>query len=96
MTVHDKECVRCGFCCKQSPCVYGKAQSSRNPRCIYLSFDSCILCTYRCTKWEEIQTLEKNAQYSMCDSGCSSTLFNFDRNKVILRTQRYAVKRMLK
>jgi hypothetical protein len=53
------------------------------------------LGTYVCGIWKIIQELEKDVKYPMCGSGCSSTLFNKDREKVINNITRKATQRIL-
>tara|TARA_R110000823_G_scaffold26515_1_gene77271 strand:+ start:360 stop:749 length:390 start_codon:yes stop_codon:yes gene_type:complete len=79
-------CVRSGFCCKQKPCPFGKATSKTNFACVYLGGDEAG--EYYCEKYEEIQAgmPENGADFSPAfNTGCSSTLFNPARTKVILK-----------
>ena len=98
--VQIKECVRCGYCCKVSPCKYGhkpeKPDESTNNYCIYLLVDDCEIGTYKCEIWDWIKyVLEEDALYPMCGSGCSSTLFNTDREMVLKIMAEMAAERLL-
>ena len=77
-------CVRSGFCCKQRPCAYG-LWNKEQTQCAFLEvekeFPDFIL--YKCGKYEEIKTLPGSDIHPSFGSGCSSTLFNDDRNKIL-------------
>ena len=73
-------CVRCGFCCRRGPCAAGQVTSPTNPACRFLIQDGIH---WNCGKYEEIVKHEKGNRFPMMGSGCSSTLFNEDRRRVI-------------
>ena len=62
-------CVQCGYCCTVLECSYGKWDIEHN-RCTHLTEDNL------CAIYDEIVEKEKNSQFPMIGSGCSSTLFN--------------------
>jgi heterodisulfide reductase subunit C len=96
-----KKCVQCGYCCKQGPCEHGRAHNFHSPflnhpkACIYLRHDDDNLSTFRCVIWNAIKEREKNARFPMCGSGCSSTLFNEHRHRVLQEIREMAVVRLL-
>ena len=63
------ECVQCGYCCSKRPCSYGE-WDYKNNKCKELTKYN------KCSKYDEITEKEKNSQYPMMGSGCSSSLFN--------------------
>ena len=70
VTIPTKDvCVQCGYCCTVLECVYGAWDIEHN-RCIHLTEDNL------CAIYDEIVEKEKNSQFPMIGSGCSSTLFN--------------------
>ncbi len=77
-------CVRSGFCCKQKPCPFGEVTSPTNLACKFLGGDTAG--QYFCMKYDEIQAGRPDnfADFSPAfNTGCSSTLFNPDRDRVI-------------
>ena len=84
-TIEFASCVRSGFCCKQRPCPFGKPTSEDNLACIYLGGDKPG--NYFCEKYDEIQAgmPDNMADFSPAfGGGCSSPMFNEDRDKVLL------------
>jgi len=75
----DAPCVRSGFCCKQAPCIHGKAISPANSACKYLVGDRPGY--YSCGIYDWIVA---NDSFHTFNTGCSSTLFNDDRDEVIV------------
>ena len=80
-----QKCVNCGFCCMLAPCAYGK----RNPDtgwCFYLvlSKQGKGYEQYVCQKYEEIKNTEGSWLHPAFGAGCSSTLFNERRNRVVI------------
>ena len=75
-------CVRSGFCCKQGICPYGEWDEKAH-QCKFLQEDDPELGTHFCGKYEEIKKIEKDHRNKMFGCGCSSPLFNNDRDKVI-------------
>jgi len=97
-----KPCVQCGYCCTVRTCSYGfYGHSQRNVLCRHLvRNEQCVrksgtpLTTYTCNIWDKIKYMEKGSPYPMCGSGCSSTLCNVMRDKVIEVIKEMAVERM--
>lgn len=105
-----KECVRCGYCCKQGMCKWGyyryreiihKHGTEGLPSaevvkwCPFLRKANNQLGVHYCILWDYIKFMDKGSKYPMCGSGCSSTLFNPDRIKVINNIKNWAVFRCL-
>jgi SPP1 gp7 family putative phage head morphogenesis protein len=91
-----KECVRCGFCCKQRLCQWGELTNNEEATedtnlCRFLATDNKELGTYKCLKWEYIEMIDTHCIHTMCGTGCSSTLFNTDREKVLEKIAQMAV-----
>jgi len=96
-----KPCVQCGYCCRIRPCVYGTKNQLHpvSESCIYLLRNigpTSRIQTYFCGMWETIKELEKDAKFPMCGSGCSSTLFNPMRDRVLQVIKEMAVERLTK
>ena len=93
-----KPCVQCGYCCRIRPCQWSFRCSNTGAFggiCVHLSVDSASnLRTYTCDIWDKIKYMEKGSPYPMCGSGCSSTLFNTMRDRVIQVMKEMAVERM--
>lgn len=77
------QCVRSGFCCKKAPCPYGEGVP-----CVHLIPDpSSTAGQYLCARYDEISK-DPGAYWSPAfGAGCSSPLFNTDRERVLLRRQ---------
>lgn len=75
------KCIQSGFCCTIAPCIYGES-GKNDPACIFLAEPTEPYGQRLCSKFDEINELEKNSKYPMMVSGCSSTLFNRMRNQV--------------
>ena len=69
-------CVKCGFCCRQGACSYGRWDASRGA-CAFLTGDD------KCSKYDEIVETEKDSAMPMFGCGCSSPMFNERRNRKI-------------
>lgn len=71
-------CVNSGYCCKVAPCPFGEWDNDKN-QCKYLTGDN------HCGKFEEIVALPKERWESSpaFGAGCSSTLFNSERQRII-------------
>ncbi len=80
-------CVRSGYCCKQRPCPFGTADDSG--ACVHLVPDPASTAgQYLCAKYEEIRR-QPGAELSPAfGAGCSSTMFNRDRELVLVRLGR--------
>jgi hypothetical protein len=82
-------CVRSGFCCKVRPCPYGAVKSLTDSACRYLEVDHEIIPgvpLYRCGQFEWIMKYVPESEWRMSPAfggGCSSPMFNNDRNRVI-------------
>lgn len=78
-------CVRSGFCCKQAPCSAGEVTSETDQACKFLEVDREVqgVLIYRCGKHEEITARPGYGMLPMFGSGCSSTLFNEGRQRVL-------------
>ncbi|MBO8161552.1 MAG: hypothetical protein H0Z24_07950 [Thermosipho sp. (in: Bacteria)] len=70
------DCVQCGYCCKHTPCYYGK-WDDKKMQCTYLTEDNL------CGIYEKIVELEKDKPPSeqMFGSGCCLNYMNPDRLK---------------
>jgi len=78
-----KACVRSGFCCKRGPCPYGESVSADNPACKFLVGDKPG--EYSCGKYDEIIKDPSSAFSPAFGAGCSSTLFNPERDQVLIQ-----------
>jgi hypothetical protein len=82
----DSRCVKCGFCCKQGPCPYGKWDKEKH-QCAFLEEQPDK--TYLCGRYAEIVAhIEDCGHRDDCPAfggGCSSTLFNRDRDEIIAK-----------
>lgn len=80
-----RPCVGSGFCCKQAPCGYGEAAPGSRA-CIHLvpwEGDDLGAPRYRCGRYEFIRT-QPGAEWSPAfGAGCSSPLFNRDRDRIL-------------
>ena len=66
--------MMCGCCCRQGPCAYSMAWGGwRGGRCRFLVDD-------RCSVHDRIVEAQ-GSDYPMFGTGCSSTLFNEDRDR---------------
>ena len=54
------KCVQSGFCCTVAPCIYGKAEGDSSS-CVYLTEPTRPYGQRFCSKFEEIQELEKES-----------------------------------
>lgn len=78
--ITDPKCYRCGYCCQSSACCYGQwdpqAKACKSLKPVENSLE------FTCEKYDEIVVLEKGEKYPMMGGGCSSTLFNDQRDEV--------------
>lgn len=78
-------CVGSGFCCKRAPCPYGE----RDPAtgwCIHLEpwrDDDLPAQRYRCARYAFIIQQPGSGWVPAFGAGCSATLFNDDRERVL-------------
>ncbi len=79
----SEPCVRSGYCCKKAPCPFG----TRDDRgwCEHLVETSKIddVPIYGCGIYDYIKTQPGWGFCPAFGAGCSSTLFNEDRERVI-------------
>ncbi|MBT1248565.1 MULTISPECIES: hypothetical protein [unclassified Thermosipho (in: thermotogales)] len=68
------ECVQCGYCCKITPCYYGK-WNNKKKQCEYLTDDN------KCGIYDKIVELEKDKEVKMFGSGCCLNYMNPERLK---------------
>ncbi len=66
-------CVQCGFCCKRGNCSYGEWDPDKK-QCERLTDDNT------CSLYDFIIEKEKDSRYPMFGCGCSSSMFNEDRD----------------
>jgi hypothetical protein len=77
-------CVRSGYCCKKAPCGFGEGVP-----CIHLAIDPASSAgQYLCARYAEISAHPDAWLSPAFGAGCSSTLFNDDREQVILQLRR--------
>lgn len=77
-------CVQSGYCCTVRPCEYGQSKPNAQA-CIYLAPPTTDAGQRYCELVSVIRFLEHGARYPMIGSGCSSTLGNEARDRVIQR-----------
>jgi hypothetical protein len=78
-------CVGSGYCCKKVPCPFGEADETGG--CRFLEpwkDDDLKVPRYRCGKYEEILRHPMSHISPAFGAGCSSPLFNTDRNRVLI------------
>ena len=87
MTGLVRPCVGSGYCCKQAPCPFGEAVPG-GTRCVHLVVweqTETEATRYRCEKYEEILAAPGGGSFSPAfGAGCSSSLFNTDRDAILL------------
>jgi hypothetical protein len=78
-------CVGSGFCCKVAPCGFGEVTSPSDPACKHLEVDRHVrdVPIYRCGRYEFIKTQPGWELSPAFGAGCSSTVFNEDRDRVV-------------
>jgi len=75
-------CVKCGFCCKQVPCPWGTWDNVKH-QCSFLERQQDG--TYLCGRYAEIVAERSGDNCPAFGGGCSSTLFNRDRDEIIAK-----------
>lgn len=76
-------CVRSGYCCKVRPCPFGEWDAERH-QCVYLELEHEDPPRYKCGIYDSIVG-QPGAEVSPAfGAGCSSTLFNDDRDRILL------------
>jgi len=72
------ECVKCGYCCKNTPCYYGEWDESKG-QCKYLTENNL------CSKYQEIVEYEEslNLRVRLFGSGCCLNFLNPDRLRML-------------
>jgi len=78
------KCVSCGYCCRVSSCGYGKWNASKH-QCDFLADDST------CKLYDYIKEREKTIRFPMMGCGCSSPMFNEDRDAKIQKLKESGV-----
>jgi hypothetical protein len=78
--VKTQPCVRCGFCCKQGPCQFG-AWDEYKKQCVHLTGYSPG--QYTCSIAHEISRKPGSEMSPAFGAGCSSSLFNKDREAAL-------------
>ena len=80
-TIKIKPCVQCGFCCKKTPCGYGKWNAEKH-QCEYLvslqkgeNYE-----IFGCEKYSEIVKDPNSVVSPAFGAGCCMSLFNTDRD----------------
>lgn len=82
-------CMRSGYCCKKAPCGYGAVTSPTDNSCRFLEEAGEIapgVMQYRCGKYQWIMenVPEREWKFSPAfGTGCSSPMFNDNRNAII-------------
>lgn len=75
-------CVRSGFCCKQAPCPFGEADATG--ACVHLTPDpESDAGQYLCARYDYIREQPGADLSPAFGAGCSSPLFNEDRERVL-------------
>lgn len=83
-TPNSGACVRSGFCCKRAPCPYGAGVP-----CVHLIPDPASAAgQYLCARYEYIQQQPGSEWSPAFGAGCSSTLFNEDRDRVLVQLRK--------
>lgn len=81
-------CVRSGFCCKKAPCPFGGWDAERH-QCKFLVPDPVSkVGQYLCAKFEEIQQDPSSWIAPAFGAGCCMTLFNEDRDRILIQLRR--------
>lgn len=83
-------CVGSGFCCKTAPCFFGQTNGVTTA-CVHLELwtpTELDVPRYRCGIYEIIRR-QPGAELSPAfGAGCSSVLFNVDRDRVLVALSR--------
>ncbi len=92
MTAFEREpsCVGSGFCCKRAPCGFGEWDAERH-QCAYLEvWDQTETKTtrYRCGRYEYISQQSGAHLSPAFGAGCSSSLFNEERDAILVELRR--------
>lgn len=85
-------CVGSGFCCKLAPCPYG-AVDLKTGWCVHLEpwqEEGLDAQRYRCGRYEYIRQQPFADMVPAFGGGCSSTLFNEDRERVLVALRKKA------
>lgn len=86
----ERPCVGSGFCCKQAPCPYGKALPGSR-QCVYLAVwdqSETVATRYRCERYDFIKAQPGSDFSPAFGAGCSSALFNTDRDAILIELRR--------
>ena len=83
---HALPCIRSGFCCKSAPCLFGEPIPGGRA-CRYLEVERELapgVPIHRCGRYEWIMAnVDGPEYYPAFGAGCSSTLFNTDRERIL-------------
>lgn len=88
--MRNSPCVGSGFCCKVAPCPYGEADPVTGG-CIHLTpwkDDTLEAPRYRCGRYDFIRTQPFAEMVPAFGGGCSSTMFNRDRERILVELRR--------
>ena len=83
-------CVGSGFCCKRAPCPYGEREPETG-WCKYLMAwpnDDLDVPRYRCGRYEFIVKQPDANIIPAFGAGCCSSLFNEDRDNILVALRR--------
>ncbi len=73
------QCLRSGFCCKQAPCPFGEMDPAKK-QCKHLKGE--MPGEYICGIYYEIIKDPSSSISPAFGTGCGSTMFNEDRDKL--------------
>ena len=74
-------CVKCGYCCSQGPCIYGRVKPD-GTGCVHLTPDTF------CAIYDQIVADPNSVSSPAFGAGCSSSLFNTVREAKIRKDKR--------
>lgn len=80
------KCVQCGFCCRVGPCDFGLWDPEKK-QCTFLTDDNL------CKKYYEIKDHPDAKMSPAFGAGCSSTLGNTHRDKIIAERRKILTER---
>lgn len=84
-----RPCVGSGHCCKVAPCLFGEADNTGACRFLVPWEDEGLgVPRYRCGKYEEIRQHPGAALSPAFGAGCSSSLFNTSRDRILVALSR--------
>lgn len=89
MDERERSCVGSGHCCKTAPCPFGVRLESG--ACAFLvpwPEVSVETIRYRCDRYDEIVGLPGSEHVPAFGQGCSSPLFNVERQAIVRELSR--------